>query len=1130
MSGLLRCPRCNAGPFSYKGLSIHKRSCNVGTSLQLTENTFLTQSLASPSIADHVANPVASLPGESSFGQSIFDRLTGEWPSPDVAVGRLDRGTNSPVNEPLDEFPCHEMDDELSSSELNPVTLPNIMEGDQIGLPPVISAALFKPPDGFSSSSLYESVNKDNGIRFRGNTWQTMTPREKSNLHLLKVLKGKDLSLFKAIQDWRRDSEIVYGDKVSPRQEAPSRKAAMDCLQKAYGYENLLPKKIDLVLPRTKVKVQLIVFPFGNMLLSLLTDPVAMQAENLNIDPKNPFAPPKVGGEDGHYGDFNTGTVHKDAHARYCTEASDILAELTLFIDKTHLDNKGKHTLEPVMFTTGLFKRKFRNQHEAWRPLGFIPNLDLLAPHADVDDKQMDYHFCLRIILSELAAHQKLGGIKWTLAFGTDEVPCRLQIPVNCILGDTDGHDKLCARRVNRTGTVQGCLCRYCDVSFANLGNPRHNQNVKLTKCTKIRQWRNNPTPENVENLKMLGYKPFHDGAVDLCFSDPVRGLHGCTPGELLHAFQLGLAERSIESCFGSKKLSKKTQASNKRKRREETMPSFEGDEEEDTEKEDAVEEEEDTASENEDSLFLDAFEGEDDIVPKAKGQEVAGVMKAVTTEVLSTHFVFNKKAKARVDELAKKLHRFLKWQSDKSLPRTSFPQGITKLTKMQGNERTGILLVLLIILVMEHWSYWRIPRRNPNAPVAVKAGENGYIECALSSERFNNTVKSIYLLLTFEALMKCERIPVALTKKIESFIPDFLDQVLRTFARQEGVGDNLVKNHLPSHFIQDIRRLGAGPNFDSGVGESLHKTAAKETGRRTNMNSATFEFQTGIRYVENLSIHRGCCDHPKFTASVSQVQATMPTSQDTVASCRMLTIGLDALWDSTNKKRTSLPLWEDSHCRPEVVIDFVRNCLIPQLPNTDSVCVYTKVVVDGVSYSCNPCYGSLGYAKQDWAFVNMGSGSPIPCQLLLSIEVPVDPVNNVVLSGSLIDEAGTYFLAHACQTHLTETGVPSYDTERGDNWNEGTLAHADQKLVHRLPKSAELESGEWVPATAQNEATIILIDSKSIVGPCVAIPDLLCENSQNEFFVLRSASDWHELFLREAKDHYKNPERNRRI
>ena len=48
-----------------------------------------------------------------------------------------------------------------------------------------------------------------------------------------------------------------------------------------------------------------------------------------------------------------------------------------------------------------------------------------------------------------------------------------------------------------------------------------------------------------------------HDGFVNIQFSDPARGLHGCTPAEVLHAFQMGLAERSIEICFEQRKLLK---------------------------------------------------------------------------------------------------------------------------------------------------------------------------------------------------------------------------------------------------------------------------------------------------------------------------------------------------------------------------------------------------------------------------------------------------------------------------------------------------------------------------------------------------------------------------------------------
>ena len=85
-------------------------------------------------------------------------------------------------------------------------------------------------------------------------------------------------------------------------------------------------------------------------------------------------------------------------------------------------------------------------------------------------------------------------------------------------------------------------------------------------------------------------------------------------------------------------------------------------------------------------------------------------VMEAVLEQDTSRLHVFSKLAKARVDKLAKELHRHLAWQSDPDLPRTSFLGGITKLAKMSGNERTGVLLLLLIILTMEHWAYFRRP------------------------------------------------------------------------------------------------------------------------------------------------------------------------------------------------------------------------------------------------------------------------------------------------------------------------------------------------------------------------------------------------------------------------------------
>jgi hypothetical protein len=83
-----------------------------------------------------------------------------------------------------------------------------------------------------------------------------------------------------------------------------------------------------------------------------------------------------------------------------------------------------------------------------------------------VEAKHRDYYLCIRVIVSELVEFQRLGGIEWSLDIEGKSHPCCLQIPVNCIIGDTEGADKLCARKLNR---MAGNLCPSCDIPFEEL-------------------------------------------------------------------------------------------------------------------------------------------------------------------------------------------------------------------------------------------------------------------------------------------------------------------------------------------------------------------------------------------------------------------------------------------------------------------------------------------------------------------------------------------------------------------------------------------------------------------------------------------------------------------------------------
>ena len=258
-------------------------------------------------------------------------------------------------------------------------------------LPPEIEGFMFKRPDGFSSEYLYSRVNKPGGIQYQDGMFERMSSEEKTVVDLLHILKGQPLGLFDEIQKWRWRCEIEYKHKVNPKAPLLTRDRTLDHLMDLYGYKNLLPRKLTITLPCTGVTWNFMVFSFGEALTSLLTDPTAMQPENLSFDPANPFKEPKVGGDDGYHGDFNTGSVHRNGWVLYCKKSNSMGCEITLYVNKTHIDHGSRNTLEPLIFTIGIFNSSFRTKSGAWRPLAYLPNMDVLAPHASADDKLQDY-------------------------------------------------------------------------------------------------------------------------------------------------------------------------------------------------------------------------------------------------------------------------------------------------------------------------------------------------------------------------------------------------------------------------------------------------------------------------------------------------------------------------------------------------------------------------------------------------------------------------------------------------------------------------------------------------------------------------------------------------------------------
>ena len=886
-----------------------------------------------------------------------------------------------------------------------------------------------------------------------------------------------------------------------------TRESVLTELEKEYGFQNLRAKEIKVTLPKTEKKVEIVVFPFGEHLTSLLTDPIAIKEKNLLVDLTDPFKKPELGGTNQCFEDIDTGDAYKKAHHKYCNDTKDLLAPVILFVDKSHNDTKGKITLEPIMFTLGLFKRHFRNKPEAWRPLGYIPNIDHLAPRADARDKLFDYHYCVNVIISEMRAYQQLGGIDWELYLNREMVPCRLQIPLHFIIGDTEGHDKLAGRKVDRV-SGNSKQCRYCDVDHNQCGNPFFKK-WKLTMREDIRQWREEADNRALRMLDLLSYRNINDAFDEVKFSDEERGIHGALPLEVLHALNLGIMERVIVCIFLMKRVKQKKNKSTaeSKSKQESTAESCSDDEGGD------------------DWVFAS-----DEAIPD---EEV--VYKSPEEQEMSTRGIFSSSQCDVVDAKCKELHKQLRWQSDTTMPRTNFPTGIASLSKMTGDERSGVLLLLLLVICMDNHHNW-INRNLPGRSIdrKFKKGEPGYLVWTMGDELKQNMCKGISHLLMMESFMKSESVPMKALKRIKRYVPCMIDGIIRAFPRSQGTGHSNIKTHMTNcHMCDDCHRFGSLENVNSGPMECNHKVSNKKPGNNTQKRWQMYAKQTGNHYHENLCINRAWLDHSEWVDPDLQPEQEDDTKNTWITVTDVAVHKGLKTGEGCKDIEGKLEAWEGSAISSEKLLELVREKILPNLPQNlphkrAQVGIHVAAWVGGVYYHANPCYGAEKLAKQHWALVQretMGEQvTNIGAHLLCYINVEDNPLSPIRFDeGTVIDKKGTYVLCHTLSKPLHGEG---YDEVMG--WEYGTLAEQNQHLVHMAQKKyyttevTRTDKRRRKNVTKQKKTLAFCVfPINKISAPMLGLhdPDDKIEEDTFYYFIM-SRDKWATILVEEATQH----------
>ena len=146
-----------------------------------------------------------------------------------------------------------------------------------------------------------------------------------------------------------------------------------------------------------------------------------MKEDNLLIDAEDPFSVPQEGCI---LDDLNSGWWHRETHQQICTGDNELLLPIILFIDGGKITER--LSVEPIVFTLGIFNRATRNLPSAWRTLGYIENVynstDTEAATKNAEAKARDYHSIIERHLQEIKSIQGIdGGFNWLLRCGQSQ-------------------------------------------------------------------------------------------------------------------------------------------------------------------------------------------------------------------------------------------------------------------------------------------------------------------------------------------------------------------------------------------------------------------------------------------------------------------------------------------------------------------------------------------------------------------------------------------------------------------------------------------------------------------------------------------------------------------------------------
>ena len=934
------------------------------------------------------------------------------------------------------------------------------MEEDAIEFPPNCDPSLLQ-------QYIEHEQNKQNQ-----NTSDDILTAASELLHLLNLAKAP-LYLFDEIIKWIKRSIYKYNIDFK-HVKGFSRKIIIEKGRNKFDMKGLLPSITKVHLTTTNEQIDVVIHDFKQCLYSLLTDDHLMKPENLILSDDNQlsFVPSK------RYqiiDDIHTGKCYKMAYQKYIQNPDqELLCPIIFFIDKTHTDIHGRLCLEPVQFTLGIFNRDTRDKAKSWRTLGYIPNIPK-NPNDTTEQRLQDYHSILSKILESFNNAQNNPIIwKFKLPDGLEKFYA-LKIPVLFIIGDTEGHDKLCGRYSFRKNPKK--LCRYCDVPYEDTDNPYVEFNY-----LKQRYIQRLITRQDKISLQQYSMHCVTNAWHNIDFCDSERGIHGATLAEVLHCIQHGLLEYAIMSFFDQKKILKFKKKSNIEQDIDFSDESFDDSNDTDSSNESLMDVDDDNDFDSLSSYgdFSSESDGEEDdheeLSESGASSSIDSSTENATTKIhYSRNYVFSQKYAETFNKLCIKQGKILQQQSDRNKPRTHFSTSYISISKKNGHEIPGLLLVYIFLLTSDE-------------------GHN-ILSIKLGQERLASFIHCFEILLLLENFCKIENHHQTDLSIMKSGIPAILDFVKNTLNRTKGNGMKIIKYHLCLHFVDDVRRFGSMPNYDSCIGERHHCTEVKNPAKRTQRRKLNFDYQTAKQQVDNILIHR-----------LTNLNEKHPKDRTTFDN--ELTKKCNIVYDrksdqflkknNVSKKYEIFKDWKDQYLFE--TLKKVCKQLVDDNKVVNPIQFYTEHKHDNFIVRGNPCYvGTQPW--YDWVYVDWNTKKYLPSKTCIFMDLSYSFLNSFEIGGSLVNEPGKYAIGFSCDENVNEMSHPT-----------SILITKYKLLTHQNGYDKELP-------------ILTIFPIESIADACIAVPFHVKESIINaiEWSILQPRMIWNDILIDFLKNGFDN-------